>query len=213
MDRLERELKEYYEAEAVGRLRPGHGVRRREVCEQFARELALDDRRRVVDVGAGPAADHAPFVEQGIAYVGVDLSIGNSSLAAERGQIVVPASLFQLPFADGTFAAGWTMSTLQHVPDNRMDEALAEFVRVLEPDSPCVVGLWSGADEIVRSPSSTTGIELPREFTLRSHERIRSVLARHLVIRSDETFPPDAAGWEYHLARGRTPPPRLTRRR
>ena len=51
-------------------------------------------------------------------------------------QTVVPASLFSLPFPDSTFSAGWSMSTFQHVPDERIDEALAEFVRVLVPGAP-----------------------------------------------------------------------------
>jgi SAM-dependent methyltransferase len=205
VDRVEHQLREYYEAEAERRLRPSHGERRREICEGFARLLRTRRRTTVLDVGAGPAIDHGPFVASGIRYVGVDLAIGNAAIAAEIGQHVIPASLFALPFADATFAAGWSMSTFQHVPDERIDDALAEFVRVLSPGAPVTIGLWGGREEIIESASPSSSVGLPRHFTLRSHERIRSILRRHVAVDGEETFAAGASDWEYHVAAGSTP--------
>lgn len=206
MDGIEQQLRSYYEAEADRRLRPTHGERRHDICETFARSLAADGRDSVLDVGAGPASDHGPFAASGISCIGVDLAVGNAMLAAESGQTVVPASLFDLPFPGSTFSAGWSMSTFQHVPDERIDEALAEFVRVLEPGAPVTIGLWGGRDEIIDSTSSASGLHLPRHFTLRTHDRIRSILRRHLVIEREETFASGSSDWEYHVATGSTPP-------
>lgn len=97
------------------------------------------------------------------------------------------------------------MSTLQHVPDHRIDEALAEFVRILRPGAPVTIGLWGGRDEVIDSTTSTTGLHLPRHFTLRTHDRIRAILGRHLAIRADETFPSGPSDWEYHVSFGSTP--------
>lgn len=206
MDGIELQLRSYYEAEADRRLRPTHGERRHDICRSFARSLAADGRDSVLDVGAGPASDHGPFVAYGIGYIGVDLAVGNAVLAVESGQTVVPASLFSLPFPDSTFSAGWSMSTFQHVPDERIDEALAEFVRVLVPGAPVTIGLWGGHDVVIDSTSSTSGLDLPRHFTLRTHDRIRSLLRRHLVIEREETFASGSSGWrEYHVASGSTP--------
>lgn len=206
MDGVQERLRSYYEAEADARLRPAHSGRRRVICEAFAALLAAQDRRSVLDVGAGPASDHEPFAARGIGYVGIDLAIGNGVLAAELGHTVVPASLFHLPFTDAAFPAGWSMSTLQHVPDSQVDEALIEIVRVLEQGAPVTIGLWGGRDEIIESASSATGVQLPRHFTLRSHDRIRSILGRHLVVESDETFPAGPSDWDYHISACRTPP-------
>lgn len=205
MELIEQQLRAYYEAEAESRLRPTRGERRREICEAFARSLAADGRHSVLDVGAGPASDHAPFAANGVRYIGVDLAIANATLAGEYDQTVIPASLFELPFRASTFSAGWSMSTFQHVPDERIDEALAEFVRVLEPGAPLTIGLWGGRDEIIDSTSSTSGVQLPRHFTLRTHERIRSTLGAHVVIEREETFAPGSSDWEYHVASGVTP--------
>ena len=202
---IERELRVYYEAEAADRLRPPHGRRRREICAAFARRLARSGVPSVLDVGAGPATDRRPFTDVGVRYVGVDLAVGNAVLAAELDDPVVPASLFALPFVDGAFAAGWSMSTFQHVPDDQIDEALAEFVRVLRPGAPVALGLWGGRDEVIESISSTSGLALPRHFTLRTHDRIRERLGRHLVIDADEIFPAGDSDWEYHVSFASTP--------
>lgn len=204
MDRIEKELRVYYEAEAEAGLRPAHGDRRRLICESFASRVANEGRRTVLDVGAGPASDHAAFAVFGIGYFGVDLAVANGVIAAEIGQVVVPASLFNLPFGGATFSSGWSMSTFQHVPDPDIDAALDEFTRVLVPGAPVTIGLWGGRDEIIESVSSTTGLGLPRHFTLRTHDRIRSILSRHLVVESDEVFAAGPSDWEYHVATART---------
>ncbi|MEI8412381.1 MULTISPECIES: class I SAM-dependent methyltransferase [unclassified Kribbella] len=51
------------------------------------------------------------------------------------------ASVLELPFEDRTFEAGWTMSTLLHIADEDLDDALAEIVRVLRPGAPLGIGL------------------------------------------------------------------------
>jgi len=205
VDPIEQQLRAYYEAEAAAALRPAHGARREAICQAFATRLVDEGCRSVLDLGAGPASDHAPFVAAAIAYTGVDLAIGNAALAADLGQTVVPASLFHLPFASASFAAGWSMSTLQHVPDDRIDAALVEFVRVLEPGAPVTVGLWGGRDETVESTWSTSGLALRRHFTLRAHDRIRAILHRHLDVETDETFRVEPSDWEYFVATARVP--------
>lgn len=205
MDPLDVQLQTYYEAEAARRVRPVHGERRLAICEAFAKAVAAQDRHTVLDVGSGPASDHGPFRAHGIGYVGVDLAVGNGLIAAESGQIVVPASLFDLPFPTASFASGWSMSTFQHIPDDRIDDALAEFSRVLEPGAPVTIGVWGGRDEVIDSESSTTGIALPRRFVMRSHERIRAIHVRHFDVVSDDTFAAGSSDWEYHVATLRTP--------
>jgi len=204
MDLLEQQLRSYYEEEARQRLRPSKGDRRRLACERFAQRLSDERRSSVLDVGAGPASDHGPFVLHGIRYVGIDLAVGNASIGAELGQTIVPASLFNLPFADGSFAAGWSMSTFQHVPDDQIDGALVEFARVLQPGSLVTIGMWGGRDEVIDSTSSRTGVQLPRRFVLRNHQRIRALLREHLDVEFEETFQSGPSDWEYHLALGRT---------
>lgn len=206
MDRIESQLRSYYEAEAEQRLRPDHGERRRGLAEAAAAAWSAAGISAVLDVGSGPASDHRAFVDAGLRYVGADLAIGNARLGAELEQVVVPSSLFALPFADGVFAAGWSMSTFQHVPDERIDEALVEFVRVFSPGAPVVMGLWGGRDEVIESNWATSGLTLDRHFTLRAHERITEIIGRHLRIDREEIWTAvGVSDWEYHVVHGSVP--------
>jgi len=205
VDRIETQLRTYYEAEAEGRLRPEHGQRRQRLAADAADRWSSAGVGLMLDVGSGPASDHRQFAAAGVRYVGADLALGNARLAAELDQPVVPSTLFELPFPDGVFDAGWSMSTLQHVPDERIDEALFEFVRVLRHGGPVVMGLWGGHDEVIESNRATSGLTLDRHFTLRTHDRITEIIGRHVRIDHEEVWPPNEGGWEYHVAHGTTP--------
>lgn len=206
MDRIEAQLREYYEAEAERRLRPAHSERRRKLAATTASRWSADGIRQVVDVGSGPASDHRVFVDAGIRYVGADLAIGNARIAGELQQIVVPATLFALPFVDGAFESGWSMSTFQHVPDDRIDEAFTEFVRVISPGAPVAIGLWGGRDEVIESSWASSGLTLDRHYELRTHERITAIASRHLRIDYEEIWTQvGVSDWEYHVVTGSTP--------
>jgi ubiquinone/menaquinone biosynthesis C-methylase UbiE len=71
-------------------------------------------------------------------------------------------SVLDLPFADGSFDAVWTMSTLLHVPDESIDRALTELVRVCWPGGPLAIGVWAGDD--VEGPLRLGDLDAPRFF-------------------------------------------------
>ncbi len=167
-------------------------------AEEVAATFRADGRRTLLDVGAGPGTDAASFRRAGIDPVGVDLAIGNASLAARAGATVVPASLFDLPFPDRVFDAGWSMSTLMHVPVDHVDAAISEVCRVLRPGAPLVIGQWGGSLGDIDSEATVPGF--PRLFSLRSADHNHALLARHGTIERWETRDAGADGWEYHLA-------------
>ena len=106
------------------------------------------------------------------------------------------ASVQALPFADDSFDAGWTMSTLLHVPDAGFDAALREICRVLSAGSPLAVGLWRGGDtEEIKADDE---ISPPRFFSLRSDERLQQMLGRHGQVEAFETWAgPAGDRWTY----------------
>lgn len=60
------------------------------------------------------------------------------------GQVL--ASARYLPFLDDSFDAMWSMSTLMHVPNSAIREALHEARRVLAPGAVAAIGVWGGPD-------------------------------------------------------------------
>lgn len=137
-------------------------------------------------------------------YTGVDLSEESIHFARAKGLDASVASGRSLPFADGTFPAAWTMSTLLHVPNAVIHDVVSELVRVTAPGAPIAVGLWSGDDEEVLNPED---LDEPRRFlSRRSDETVRRVFGVHGTVEHFQTWPegagaesgPGAGRWTQH---------------
>lgn len=193
-----RALATYYEQEAAARARVPQAGRREELRGEFVARLRSESSHSVLDVGAGPARDGDAFVDAGLDYVGVDLAFGNAVLAAERSLSMIQASLFNLPVRERSFDAGWSMSTLLHVPDARLGEAMTSITSCLRPGGLFAVGLWGGPDreEVIADDH----FDPPRFFSLRSHDRIRRMLGEHGHLVSFETWLAGSGPWEYQFA-------------
>ena len=180
MNRVQADLARFYEHEATTRRRGRPAGWRVAWLDHFVERLVDEWRQSVLDVGAGPATDARSFLEAGIRYTGIDLAVANAALAAEGGASVVAGSMFELPFADATFEAGWSMSTLMHVPADDVDAALQSICRVLLPGAPLMIGQWGGSLGDIESDHEKTGF--PRLFSLRDADLNRELLKRHGAI-------------------------------
>jgi SAM-dependent methyltransferase len=185
--RRERDLVAYYDNEVherAGRELAADRVARRGA---FVERLRAEGSRSVLEVGTGPGRDGTALARAGLGYTGVDLAPASVAVCRDLGLDVRVASVFDLPFADGTFDAGWTMSTLLHVADADLDAALAEIVRVLRPAAPLAVGLWGGRDfeeDLHGEPKDGPA----RFFSFRSDEKVRAALERHGTVEIWETW-------------------------
>ncbi len=164
----------------------------------------MEDRTRVLDVGAGPGTDAAAFAGSGLSYLGVDLAIGNARLARARGHDVIAASLFELPFRPASFDAGWSMSTLMHVPADEFDEAMRAVLAPLRSGALFGIGMWGGAGHEFRTTPGPDGTR--RLFSLRTAEHNRTMLSVHGAIEQWEVWDAGPEDWEYHLGVIRLPP-------
>jgi SAM-dependent methyltransferase len=194
-----RDLRSYYEAEARLRVRAALSEQRIALIEDFITLLQSENRRSVVDFGAGPGHDGERFVGAGHTYVGVDLAHGNALLAAERNVTVVQAHLAALPFKSDSFEAGWSMSTLMHFPETEVPAAMRAMSETLQPGAPFLVGVWGGDDGDVISDSGIEGHR--RFFSLRSHEQNGELLTAGGAIEWSTTWNFGAGEWAYHLFR------------
>jgi ubiquinone/menaquinone biosynthesis C-methylase UbiE len=114
----------------------------------------------LIDCGCGPGsitADIAQVVAPGLA-IGIDLRVDALAqargLSRERGisnLIIHAASVYGLPYADGTFDAAFACAVLQHLADPVA--ALMEIRRVLKPGG--VIGIADGSSPVTfRYPSN-----------------------------------------------------------
>lgn len=164
----------YYEEEARRRMRRELFGQRVELRDEYLAVLAAESRTRLVDFGAGPGGDVGAFAAAGLQAVGLDLAHGNGRLAAESGLTVIQGSLTDPPFRPGSFDAGWSMSTLMHLPEPEVPTAVEAMAAVLAPGAPLLVGVWGGdrRDEIDHRIEGER-----RLFSLRPADANRDLLA------------------------------------
>lgn len=203
MARLEDVLARYYDDEASARRVRPLMTQRVAYRAQFAGRLQDQGRHHLLEVGSGPGVDAAAFVAQGLRVTGVDLSPVAVAMCREAGVDAHVGSVLDLPFDDTSFDAAWTMSTLLHVPDASIHQALDELVRVCRPGAPIAIGVWAGED--VEGPAPFDDVDPPRFFSFRSERRLRELLAAHGELVDFAVWPDAAPERAYHVALLRRP--------
>nr|WP_238351072.1 class I SAM-dependent methyltransferase [Kribbella shirazensis] len=141
--------------------------------------MRAEGRGTVLEIGCGPGRDGEAIAAAGFSYTGVDLSPASVQACRELGLQAEVASVLELPFGDATFEAGWTMSTLLHVADEDLGQALQEIVRVLRPGAPLAIGLWGDVRDSEHVWEDGKGYGPGRFFSIRSDEGLRKTLQRY----------------------------------
>jgi SAM-dependent methyltransferase len=110
-----------------------HGVRRLELAV-LTRDLELDGRQRILDIGSGKGAFCGELARAGHDIVGVDPSSAATRIAKtfvnSTGDFVL-AEGEALPFPGGRFDRAVSVCVLEHTKDDAA--VLAEIQRVLKP--------------------------------------------------------------------------------
>ncbi len=167
-------LRAYYEEEARQGLRSTSVTGPRlDLRNRFIARLENEGRSRVVDFGAGPGRDCAGFDEAGFQVTGLDLALANGVAARRAGLTVIHGSVLAPPFRPAAFDAGWSMSTLMHLPADDMATAVHAMAAALTPGAPLQVGLWGG-ETSERVDESIAGHR--RRFFSRPLDLNRSIL-------------------------------------
>ncbi len=195
------QLREYYEAEAAAGTRELRAEgRRADLRNAFLSSIDPGRVRTVLDVGAGPGSDGVGFEAAGIRSIGVDLAVGNGHLARRRGATVLAGSVLGLPFADDSFDAVWSMSTLMHLADDEVAQAVAEIRRVARLGSPALISQWGGAPQVLYD-SEPDGPELVRRFVHRPLARNVELLQPLGQVVDTECWDDFDFGWQYQVIR------------
>jgi len=195
------DLRAYYEEEAKQRRRPSQRENRITLRNKFLALLRDESRETVADFGAGPGDDGSGFVEAGHRYVGLDLAHGNGVLAASAGITVVQGSIAAPPFRSASFDAGWSMSTLMHIPEQEVPAVLAAMVDVVRPGAPFLLAQWGAAAgeeprDIIHQ-GDLAGQQ--RLFSLRTVDRNRELVSAVADIEQEDVWPVGEPGWAYHV--------------
>jgi SAM-dependent methyltransferase len=187
MSQLESDLAKFYDQQAPRRAKMRPDERRDGARSDFVALLQSEGRSSVLEIGTGTGRDSAALQAAGLAVTGIDLSSENVRHCRELGIDYHQGSLFEMPFEDGAFEAGWTMSTLLHVPNDQIDDALRRVAGVLAPGAPIAIGVLGGRDS--EETLEEDRFEPKRFFSHRSDGTLRRILERFGTIERFETWP------------------------
>lgn len=111
----------------------------------FFLELVPSKSLPILDLGCGSGRDCAGFERLDIPVIGLDLSFGMLSTAAQSTRApLVQADLRCTPFRDESLAGVWACASLVHLDSDDSSLALAEARRVLSPRGALFISVASG---------------------------------------------------------------------
>ncbi len=139
----------------------------------FLNRLAVEGKRRLLEIGAGTGHDGAYFVENGLEVVATDLTPEMVDLCREKGLEAHVMDVLQLDFADASFDAVWTINCLLHVPNADLPSALIEIDRVLRPEGLFFFGVYGG-DVVGEGINEDDWHDPPRFFSFRSDDELQT---------------------------------------
>ena len=135
-----------YDAHAEARDRRDNPEWKRKVRQDFLSSLARDERRRLLEIGAGTGRDGVFFRRQGLDVFCIDLSPEMVRFCREKGLEARVMDVADLQFPVDSFDAAYSFNSLVHLPKAELPEALQEVRRVLRPGGSFFLGLYGGYD-------------------------------------------------------------------
>ncbi|MBZ0288383.1 MAG: class I SAM-dependent methyltransferase [Anaerolineae bacterium] len=111
---------------------------------QFLAQLQAENKRRLLEIGAGVGKDSLFFKESGLDVVCTDLSPEMVAICQSKGLPAYVMDFLNLDFPDASFDAVYALNCLLHVPKTDLPNVLAEIHRLLKPSGLFFMGVYGG---------------------------------------------------------------------
>lgn len=117
--------------------------------EERANFLALlqrEDKRTLLEMGAGTGKDSLFFKDNGLQVTCIDLSPEMVRLCLQKGLAARVMDMTALQFAPSSFDAVYTLNSLLHIPEEEFMTALKNVDSVLKPGGLFYLGTYGGQE-------------------------------------------------------------------
>lgn len=112
---------------------------------RFLKLLQEENKKSLLEIGAGPGWDSLFFQENGLDVTATDLSPEMVRLCQEKGLKAYEMHFDQLEF-DEPFDAIYALNCLLHVPKKQLPHILKRLQILLEPEGLFYMGVYGGED-------------------------------------------------------------------
>ena len=181
-------IKKYYDQEAE--LRNSKSVKsdwKIQVRENFYNLIKQENKKTLIELGAGAGYDSQFFMNNGLAVIAVDLSSKMVNNCKEKGIESYEFDFYNLSSLEKRFECVYAINTLLHVPKNDLYHVLNEINLILETNGLFYMGLYGGQDtedEFVKNEVS----DAPRFFAFHSENYLKTALENCFEILNFETI-------------------------
>lgn len=184
---LKENLKKYYDIEADSRNQHEKEEWKIRVRDNFICLAQSENKKTLLEIGAGAGFDSQFFIRKGLQVVATDLSREMVKKCKEKNILAYEMDFYNLSSLHEQFDCVWAMNTLLHVPKLDLTKVLNEIKSVIKPNGLFYMGVYGGVDfekDYVNAEISST----PRFFSYYSENNLKAVLINHFKIESFEQF-------------------------
>ena len=181
-------IKKYYNTEAE--LRNSKSVKpewKMQVRENFYKRIQQENKKTLLELGAGAGYDSQFFMSHGLIVTAVDISSEMVNNCKKKGIEAYEMDFYNLSSLSRKFDCLYAINTLLHVPKTDLCHVLNEINLVLETNGLFYMGLYGGQDtenEFVKSEVS----DAPRFFAMHSERYLKTALENYFEILDFETL-------------------------
>jgi cyclopropane fatty-acyl-phospholipid synthase-like methyltransferase len=189
MTNFKDELKVAYDADAKRR-DEAEGKRdqwKLNARDYFVSLLKKENKKTVLELGAGAGLDSLYFKQHGFKVLATDLSPEMVKMCKKRGLEATTLDLYNIKSLDKKFDGVFSLNVLLHVPRKDISKVLDEIFEVLEPDGIFFYGVYGGIEE-EKTIIDKSKMGLPRFFSFLSDETLLKLVENKFEVIKFETI-------------------------
>jgi len=168
-------LREAYDKRAAWRDERPYPEWKEKERANFLAYLQRENKRTLLEIGAGPGRDSLFFQQNGLDVVATDLSPEMVKLCRAKGLAAYVMDFASLDFPQ-PFDAIFALNCLLHVPKSDLPTILQRLHGLLKPGGLFYMGVYGGQD--FEGIYEADEHEPKRLFSLYTHEQIQEVAGR-----------------------------------
>lgn len=185
---IKRNLIEYYNAEApVRNAKTVKSDWKLHVRSMFRDIIKKENKRTLLELGAGSGYDSLFFKENGFEVTAVDISPEMVKCCRDKGIDAVVLDYYDLPSFGRRFDCVYAINTLLHVPKRDLSQVVGGIASVMNSDGLFYLGLYAGDDREEDSVIAEIS-DAPRRFVFYSEGFLKNVLKKEFEILSFDTL-------------------------
>ena len=117
-----------------------------ELRSNFLSLLQKENKKTLLEVGAGTGRDSKFFQDQGLNVVSIDLSQAMVELCKQKGLTAYVMDMADIQFPAGSFDAVYSMNSLLHLTKAEFPQVLRKIDRLLKTEVVVFIGIYGGRD-------------------------------------------------------------------